>query len=75
MCSEEELNEVLPEGLPMGMLEEFKESMRNALLVRQSFLDLRYNFRRIVDPPMLSSNGIKLSVFFSCFCCFYYVVF
>ncbi|XP_044495119.1 uncharacterized protein LOC123218023 isoform X2 [Mangifera indica] len=58
--SEEELNEVLPEGLPMGMLEEFKESMRNALLVRQSFLDLRDNFRRIVDPPMLSSNGPKV---------------
>ncbi|KAJ0074749.1 hypothetical protein Patl1_35097 [Pistacia atlantica] len=58
--SEEELNEVLPEGLPTGMLEEFKESMRHALLVRQSFLDLRDNFRRIVDPPMLSSNGPKV---------------
>ncbi|XP_031272377.1 uncharacterized protein LOC116130832 [Pistacia vera] len=55
-----ELNEVLPEGLPMGMLIEFKESMRHALLVRQSFLDLRDNFRRIVDPPMLSSNGPKV---------------
>nr|TKR97172.1 hypothetical protein D5086_0000215790 [Populus alba] len=31
--------------------------MRSALLVRQSFLDLRDNFRRIVDPPLLSYDG------------------
>jgi small subunit ribosomal protein S29 len=48
---------MLPEGLPMGMVKEFEESMRSALLVRQSFLDLRDNFRRIVDPPLLSSDG------------------
>lgn len=54
--SEKGLKEVLPEGLPMGMVTEFKESMRPALLVRRSFLDLRDNFRRIVDPPMWSSH-------------------
>ncbi|OMP02353.1 Ribosomal protein S23/S29, mitochondrial [Corchorus olitorius] len=54
--SEKGLKEVLPEGLPMGMVTEFKESMRPSLLVRQSFLDLRDNFRRIVDPPMWTSN-------------------
>ncbi|KAK7333158.1 hypothetical protein VNO80_29922 [Phaseolus coccineus] len=51
------LNAVLPEGLPVGMVNEFQDSMRTALLVRQSFLDLRDNFRRVVDPPMWSSNG------------------
>ncbi|KDP45761.1 hypothetical protein JCGZ_17368 [Jatropha curcas] len=55
--SEAGLNGVLPEGLPMGMVKEFEESMRRALLVRQSFLDLRDNFRRIVDPPLRSSDG------------------
>ncbi|XP_015583615.1 28S ribosomal protein S29, mitochondrial [Ricinus communis] len=55
--SEEGLNERLPEGLPMGLVKEFEESMRRAVLVRQSFLDLRDNFRRIVDPPLSSSNG------------------
>ncbi|XVF46159.1 hypothetical protein PTKIN_Ptkin03bG0004500 [Pterospermum kingtungense] len=54
--SEKGLKEVSPEGLPMGMVTEFKESMRPALLVRESFLDLRDNFRRIVDPPMWSSH-------------------
>lgn len=53
----EELNAVLPEGLPLGMVNEFEESKRNALLVRHSFLDLRDNFRRIVDPPLQSFNG------------------
>ena len=53
----EDLNAVLPEGLPSGMVKEFEESKRNALLVRQSFLDLRDNFRRIVDPPLQSSDG------------------
>ncbi|XP_028768892.1 28S ribosomal protein S29, mitochondrial [Neltuma alba] len=51
------LDAVLPEGLPSGMVKEFEESMRTALLVRQSFLDLRDNFRRVVDPPMWPSNG------------------
>ncbi|XP_038992704.1 LOW QUALITY PROTEIN: 28S ribosomal protein S29, mitochondrial-like [Hibiscus syriacus] len=55
--SEKGLKEVLPEGLPTGMEMEFKESMRPALLVRQSFLDLRDNFRRIVDPPMWPSHA------------------
>ncbi|OIT01935.1 PREDICTED: 28S ribosomal protein S29, mitochondrial [Nicotiana attenuata] len=48
----EELESVLPEGLPIGMLKEFGDSMRDALLIRQSFLDLRDNFRSIVDPTM-----------------------
>ncbi|KAF4375644.1 hypothetical protein G4B88_015179 [Cannabis sativa] len=52
----EELNEALPEGLPLGMVKEFEDSMRTAVLVRQSFLDLRDNFRRVVDPPMLVSS-------------------
>lgn len=46
------LNAVLPEGLPEGMVKEFEDSLRPALLVRQSFLDLRDHFRRIVDPPL-----------------------
>ncbi|KAG4920514.1 hypothetical protein AAZX31_18G055500 [Glycine max] len=56
------LNKVLPEGLPMGMVDEFQDSLRTALLVRQSFLDLRDNFRRVVDPPMWSSNGKGVKV-------------
>ncbi|XP_047147814.1 28S ribosomal protein S29, mitochondrial isoform X2 [Vigna umbellata] len=56
------LNAVLPEGLPVGMVNEFQDSMRKALLVRQSFLDLRDNFRRVVDPPMWSSNGKGVKV-------------
>lgn len=53
----EELNAVLPEGLPLGMVKEFEESKRTALLVRRSFLDLRDNFRRIVDPPLQSFDA------------------
>lgn len=49
--SMDQLNALLPEGLPTGMLKEFEDSKRDALLVRQSFLDLRDNYRRIVDPP------------------------
>ncbi|RZB80735.1 28S ribosomal protein S29, mitochondrial-like isoform X1 [Glycine soja] len=56
------LNKVLPEGLPVGMVNEFQDSLRTALLVRQSFLDLRDNFRRVVDPPMWSSNGKGVKV-------------
>jgi len=52
----EDLNAVLPEGLSSGMLKEFEDSKRSALLIRQSFLDLRDNFRRIVDPPTWSSD-------------------
>ncbi|KAL8104269.1 uncharacterized protein LOC141678263 [Apium graveolens] len=55
--SMEQLNAVLPEGLPAGMLKEFEDSKRDALLVRQSFLDLRDNFRRIVDPPSFQFAG------------------
>ncbi|KAL2508165.1 mitochondrial 28S ribosomal protein S29-related [Forsythia ovata] len=59
--SMEELNEVLPEGLPMGMVKEFEESSRSALLIRQSFLDLRDNFRRAVDPSLVvGSKGSKV---------------
>ncbi|KAL3652966.1 hypothetical protein CASFOL_002647 [Castilleja foliolosa] len=42
--SMEELRKVLPEGLPLGMVKEFEESSRSALLVRQSFIELRDNF-------------------------------
>ncbi|KAK7305489.1 hypothetical protein VNO77_43395 [Canavalia gladiata] len=56
------LNAALPEGLPMGVVNEFQDSMRDALLVRQSFLDLRDNFRRVVDPPMWSPNGKGVKV-------------
>ncbi|GJW38262.1 28S ribosomal protein S29, mitochondrial [Tanacetum coccineum] len=55
--SRKKLEEVLPERLPAGMVKEFDESMREALLVRHSFLDLRDNFRRIVDPTLQSSNS------------------
>ncbi|KAF5470367.1 hypothetical protein F2P56_010886 [Juglans regia] len=56
------LKTALPEGLPTGMVKEFEDSLRPALLVRQSFLDLRDNFRRIVDPPLHFSDdkGLKL---------------
>ncbi|TKY47221.1 28S ribosomal protein S29 [Spatholobus suberectus] len=56
------LNAVLPEGLPVGMVNEFQDSMRTALLVRRSFLNLRDNFRHVVDPPMWSSNGKGVKV-------------
>ncbi|KAK6935663.1 Short-chain dehydrogenase/reductase SDR [Dillenia turbinata] len=55
--SADDLNSASPEGLPTGMVKEFEESRRHALLVRHSFLDLRDNFRRIVDPPLRSSDG------------------
>ncbi|KAG2672956.1 hypothetical protein I3843_13G058300 [Carya illinoinensis] len=58
----EGLKTVLLEGLPTGMRKEFDDSLRPALLVRQSLLDLRDNFRRIVDPPLLfyDANDPKL---------------
>ncbi|KAG6607352.1 28S ribosomal protein S29, mitochondrial, partial [Cucurbita argyrosperma subsp. sororia] len=56
----EGLNEALPEGLPLGMVKEFEDSMRSALLVRQNFLDLRDNFRRVVDPSLLSPAGSNI---------------
>ncbi|KAH6814212.1 mitochondrial 28S ribosomal protein S29-like protein [Perilla frutescens var. frutescens] len=59
--SMEELNEVLPEGLPLGMMKEFEESCRSALLVRQSFIDLRDNFRQAADPSLVAkSRGLKV---------------
>ncbi|KAH6758597.1 Pentatricopeptide repeat superfamily protein [Perilla frutescens var. frutescens] len=58
--SMEELNEVLPEGLPLGMMKEFEESCRSALLVRQSFIDLRDNFRQAADPSLVAkSRGVS----------------
>lgn len=64
----EELNEVLPEGLPTGLVKEFDETLRSAVLVRRSFLDLRDNFRRIVDPPLSfhSSKGPCLAIVLYC---------
>ncbi|XP_072952437.1 uncharacterized protein [Typha angustifolia] len=55
----DEWKEMLPEGLPVGMTKEFEETRRCAVMVRKSFLDLRDNFRRIVDPPV--SNKLKES--------------
>lgn len=52
---------MLPEGLPAGMKKEFEETRRCAVMVRQSFLDLRDNFRRIVDPPIHTGTKSKLS--------------
>ncbi|KAG8387924.1 hypothetical protein BUALT_Bualt02G0071900 [Buddleja alternifolia] len=54
--SMEELKEALPEGLPMGMLKEFEESSRSALLVRESFINLRDNFRRAADPSFVVNS-------------------
>lgn len=53
----EELSEALPEGLPDGMLKEFDEAKRHGILVRERFLELRDNYRRVVDPPLQSSGG------------------
>lgn len=64
----EGLNEVLPEGLPLGMVKEFEESMRSAVLVRKSFLELRDNFRRVVDPSLRSPDGIT----FPLYCLFFW---
>ncbi|WOL18026.1 hypothetical protein Cni_G26819 [Canna indica] len=52
----DEWKAMLPEGLPSGMTKEFEETRRCAVMVRQSFLDLRDNFRRIVDPPLRSGT-------------------
>lgn len=56
---------MLPEGLPLGMVREFEEAMQSAVLVRRSFLDLRDNFRRVVDPPLGSASS-KGVCFFDC---------
>lgn len=47
---------MLPEGLPRGLTKEFEETRRCAVMVRESFLDLRDNYRRIVDPPISSKK-------------------
>ncbi|KAG6519466.1 uncharacterized protein LOC121967613 isoform X1 [Zingiber officinale] len=52
----EEWKAMLPEGLPKGMTKEFEDTRRCAVMVRQSFLDLRDNFRRIVDPTLRSGT-------------------
>lgn len=51
----DEWNAMLPEGLPAGMMKEFQETRRCAVMVRKSFLDLRDNFRRIVDPAVTTN--------------------
>ncbi|GER55138.1 mitochondrial 28S ribosomal protein S29-related [Striga asiatica] len=48
----DELKRFLPEGLPLGMMKEFEESYRSALLVRQSFIDLRDNFCQAAKPSI-----------------------
>ncbi|XP_031498773.1 uncharacterized protein LOC116263253 [Nymphaea colorata] len=59
--SMDELIGVLAEGLPLGITKEFEETKRSALLIRQSFLDLRDNFRRVVDPPIQQdSKSLKV---------------
>ncbi|PKA57420.1 hypothetical protein AXF42_Ash013608 [Apostasia shenzhenica] len=52
----DEWRAMLPEGLPSGMIKEFEETRRCAVMVRQSFLDLRDNFRRIVSPSLRPSS-------------------
>jgi small subunit ribosomal protein S29 len=51
----DEWNAILPEGLPAGMMKEFQETRRCAVMVRKNFVDLRDNFRRIVDPAVTSN--------------------
>lgn len=58
----DQLNAVLPEGLPDGMTKEFDETKRRALLVRHSFLELRDNFRRVVDPPLRVDSNSEILV-------------
>lgn len=58
----DELNKLLPEGLPDGMSKEFEETKRSALLVRHSFLELRDNFRRVVDPPLRVDSNSEILV-------------
>ncbi|GFQ01224.1 28S ribosomal protein s29 mitochondrial [Phtheirospermum japonicum] len=59
--SMEELRKVLPEGLPLGMVKEFEESSRSALLVRQSFIELRDNFQLAANlSPVVNSKAPKV---------------
>ncbi|KAF3942612.1 hypothetical protein CMV_030749, partial [Castanea mollissima] len=48
--SMESLKSALLEGLPTRMVKEFEDSLRPALLVRQSFLDLREIFAELLIP-------------------------
>uniref|UniRef100_A0A452YGI4 Small ribosomal subunit protein mS29 n=1 Tax=Aegilops tauschii subsp. strangulata TaxID=200361 RepID=A0A452YGI4_AEGTS len=52
----DEWKAMLPEGLPAGMMKEFQDTRRCAVMVRESFLDLRDNFRRIVDPAITAKR-------------------
>lgn len=52
----DEWKAMLPEGLPASMMKEFQETRRCAVMVRESFLDLRDNFRRIVDPAIAAKR-------------------
>ncbi|KAI5016553.1 uncharacterized protein LOC123431389 [Hordeum vulgare subsp. vulgare] len=52
----DEWKAMLPEGLPTGMMKEFQDTRRCAVMVRESFLDLRDNFRRIVDPAITAKR-------------------
>ncbi|CAI9768796.1 unnamed protein product [Fraxinus pennsylvanica] len=61
LCCMEQLNEVLPEGLPMGMVKKFEESSKSSLFIRQSFLDVHDNFRRAVDPSWLRGVRVLLA--------------
>jgi small subunit ribosomal protein S29 len=38
------------------MMKEFQDTRRCAVMVRESFLDLRDNFRRIVDPAITAKR-------------------
>ena len=55
LFSLDQWNAMLPEGLPAGMMKEFQETRRCAVMVRKGFLDLRDNFRRIVDPAVTTN--------------------
>ncbi|KAL6515888.1 hypothetical protein OROGR_019193 [Orobanche gracilis] len=54
--SMDELKDVLPEGLPLGMVKEFEESSRSALLVRQCFIDLRDNFQQAANLSLVVNS-------------------
>ncbi|KAK7851743.1 28s ribosomal protein s29 [Quercus suber] len=62
--SMESLKSALPEGLPTGMVKEFEDSLRPALLVRQSFLDLRPKLRKqvVLDGPVSCGKSIALAM-------------
>lgn len=65
---------MLPEGLPPGMVKEFEETRRCAVMVRQSFLDLCDNFRRIVDPPFRTGGKSELILVAPVFICLFSIL-